>query len=201
MPADYYHVGRSPDGVSIVVAIAFSRLSGELQFEIVINEIKRTILSIGDITSYWNRFDSYISLSEQEKVRGIFNQRSFETLLEHARARLQSNAYFIEVPPLSPPPYFSHEPIDVLLSSITPPCVVEEGDMLHVYARGQHIILSSLAAIHWMKPLLEIGSCRMQENELLTGIHNGNQTMLAAGWLLSTGSCTARPCVMSGDLR
>ncbi|MYI68512.1 MAG: hypothetical protein F4103_07120 [Boseongicola sp. SB0673_bin_14] len=192
LPADYYHVGRSPEGVSVVVAIALSRQSSEEQLAAVHREIKNAIAPIEDLTPYWTNFRRAPTEAQQKNICAAFARHDYAGWLQHARARARSNGWISEVRPLGAPDIPPGE-FDLTISAEAPPQVVSAGHVLHVYARGQHIALTDEGAISWTRSLLAGDPVRLSQEEVLAGIEKRNAQMLVAAWFLATGGATADP--------
>ena len=192
LPADYYHVGRSPDGVSVVVAIALSRQSSEEQLAAVHREIKNAIAPIEDLTPYWTDFRRAPSAAQQENICATFARHDYAGWLQHARARACSNGWISEVRPLDAPDIPPGE-FDLTINTHTPPQVVNAGDTFHVYARGQHIALADEGAISWTRSLLAGDPVRLSQEKVVTGIKSRDAQMLVAAWLLATGGASTNP--------
>ena len=190
LPADYYHVGRSPEGVSVVAAIALSRQTSEEQFAAVHREIKNAIAPIEDLTPYWTDFRRAPSEAQQRDISATFSRHDYTGWLEHARARARSNGWISEVKPLGAPDVPSGE-FELTVDAQTPPQVIHAGSIFHVYARGQHIALSDEVAISWTRNLLAGNPIRLSQRQILSGIEDRDAKMLVAAWFLATGGASA----------
>lgn len=192
LPADYYHVGLSPSGVSIVAAIALSRQSSEQQLSAVFREITNSVAPIEDITPYWTNFSLAPTQRKQEKISTAFARHDYAGWLRHARARARSNGWISEIRPL-PTPRIPEGIFDLHLSdSISPQLVVGERK-LHLYAMGQHIILSDAETIEWFQRYKADKVVRLTRDEVVLGLKHRDPRMVVAAWLIASGAAVPKP--------
>lgn len=195
LPADFYHVGRSPKGMSVVVALAFSRQTNELQLASVMSEISKAVLPVEDATPYWSNFSHAPSEEQQTQTDALFSQKSYSNWLEHARARSRSNHWMAEIRPLGAP-RFPQGDFAIGLGRERPEFIDEPG-VLHLYARGNHIKLTSPDAIQWVSHLRHGGTHRLTSEAVVHGVKRRDPVFLVVAWLVATQTAQVDEIVLT----
>ncbi len=105
LPSSYFHVGQSSFGVSVVVALAFSRRNLRIQIEDIIFEYTSDI-DQEESNTYWDSFLGKFNSSLILGAKKYFSEENFDKYYEDALCRLRSNGYLVDAvkPNISPLP-------------------------------------------------------------------------------------------------
>ncbi|MEG1312702.1 MAG: hypothetical protein RSD40_00130 [Bacilli bacterium] len=139
LPADYHHVGKSIKDVSVVVALAFSRLSESLLLNEALSELKKKFPVKISPLSYYSNFS--IEVDSPDKLFEAYDDFGLTSASLHAVTRRKSNGCFTEVHPLSMISIIELEGYYVLIDNRRP-LYIRQNKVLYIYAAGHQIILS-----------------------------------------------------------
>lgn len=185
LPADYYHVGRSSHGVSIVIALALTRPNHRLQMNSALSVLDLFSHVKESAEDYYRSFESRPDPNALSTLWNTAYNIGLEKLLEHARARNRSNNYFVEVSPIDA----SHLPTEVTTYKITDKSnlqLIEYDGQLHVYSRGHYAFLSEPHHIETFKFAIKTGSFDLSQNLFQDAMLKGDKGTALLGWLIAT---------------
>ncbi|MDC9597095.1 hypothetical protein [Xenorhabdus anantnagensis] len=185
LPADYYHVGRSPQGVSVVISLALTRQNYRLQMNSALNMLGLFAPVKESAKDYRRNFESRPDPDMFPKVWNVASTIGFEKLLEHARTRNRSNNYFIEVFPIDT----SSPPTELTVFKITDKSnvqLIENEGLLHVYSRGHHASLSEPQHIETFKAAVQMGTFDFNMSLFKDAMKRGDKGTVLLGWLIAT---------------
>ena len=179
LPADYHHVGASEDGVSIVVALAFSRQSESLLLGEALRELREFVPSRTAASDYYRDFAASPEHDEGESL-ARYDRVGLHTAHRHALARRLSNNSFDEFVELTLPPIkvaaSEYVRIDV------PVEIVEADEGVYVYSSGHRAFLGSKEQIRDLHGLLAADSFAIGPDLGLDA-----EALALRAWLVATG--------------
>lgn len=185
LPADYYHVGRSLEGVSVVVAMAFSRQSLALQVDGAIKEMENFCHAPNERETYYRHFGATVADGAVAGYAQALAAIGFDGLLAHARARRRSNGSFAEILPF-PSPDLTQIPQAYRLSSLCPPQLLESQGSLHIYSGGHHAKLDAPEHIAALRHTLSLPRFDLCQRRLRDDLASGNLATAVLAWLVAT---------------
>lgn len=151
LPADYHHVGSSENGVSIVVALAFSRQTENLLLSEALRELRQLVPSRVDGWDFYRDFNANF---EHDEVEGLvrYDRVGLQTAHRHALARRRSNNSFEEITELKLPSL--EAAAGEYVWSNTPVETVEDNEGLYLYSSGHRAFLGSEEQVRDLHGLL-----------------------------------------------
>ena len=186
LPADYYHVGRSPDEVTTVVGLEFSRQSFGLQLNAAIAELQ-ALVDVPDASEIcFTDFAASTDVGHFTRTSLVLKENGIEHLLEHARARRRSNNHFAEIIPYDRP-VLPADPVRYQRSKRSPPQIIKTNGVLHLYSRGHHARLTDAADIAQLEAILSQTDFKLSRNMLRDGLAEKKLALVVLAWLVATG--------------
>lgn len=184
LPADFYHVGRSPFGVSAVVVLALSRQSPKLRLQSALDELKN-IIPMPDVGE--DLFRNFYSASNDVSATDnlpLLEPIDIGCLIRHAEARRRSNGGMAEVRmPLAKDVVELRETYKICTDC--GPVVESENAGMHIFSRGHHATLTNEDEIQTLEEILRLGIfriCDVQTNS------KSGRVMALLAWLVMTES-------------
>lgn len=184
LPANYHHVGASDAGVSILVALAFSRQSESLLLAEALSEMREWIPERLSPHSYYRDFKG--ETYSPDVLLGAYDDFSLVAASQHARAKRKSNGSFTEVHPLIFSPV-TELVGNYLLVEDRRPLPVKQGEIIYIYSAGHQAILATPALVSEFYDILRLGAFNIPP---LSGYESTNfmQSVALRAWLVTTGS-------------
>ncbi|RCW23339.1 hypothetical protein DFR48_107211 [Ciceribacter lividus] len=185
LPADYYHVGRSPHGVSIVVSLALTRNSCKHQLASAVGALDLFTHVDESADDYYRDFSSRPNPDAVANVWVKAEEIGFANLLEHARARNRSNNYLIEISPINASPL----PDEAAWFEIRDPSnlqVIEHDGSLNVYSRGHYALLYNTVDIKTFRDAIEAGRFEYSMQHFQNARRRGDRGTALLGWVIAT---------------
>lgn len=162
LPAEYYHVGESPD-ISVVAALALSKISKKKLVTYVMDEAKSEITQRINSDVDFSHFDPEPILSDFENdtfYEGLTFKSVFLNALERYTCCRNSNLHFVERPLIEDNQSFGD---DQVLTKKAPFnidfCV--QGERLYLYSRGHRFTVKAY-------PLIESLCAFIKDNDKFT---------------------------------
>lgn len=178
LPADYHHVGSSEDGVSIVVALAFSRQSESLLLGEALRELRELVPPSTASSDYYHDF---VASSVGDESLWRYDKVGLKTAQRHALARRQSNNSFDEILELTLPSIEAvvgkYVWLDVRVE------IVEAGEGVYVYSCGHRAFLGSKEQIRELNGLIA-ADCFAIGSDLGLDV----DVLALRAWLVATGA-------------
>jgi len=185
LPADFHHVGSSQDGISIVVALAFSRQSENLLLREALQEMIQLVASDISLVKYYREFAKSPNFCEDELFARV-NQVGLEMAHRHAVARRISNNSFTEIPPKLEFPNIETVPGSYMRTD-TRIEVIEAGGGAYVYSGGHRAFLVSNRQVRELNHLLS-----RSEFEIGQNLGHDAESFALRVWLTATGAAQRR---------
>lgn len=185
LPADYYHVGRSPHGVSTVISLAFTRQNHRLQMKSALSALELFAQVKESADDYYRNFETQAVPDAFSQVWSIASNIGFERLLEHARARSRSNNYFVEISPIDASP-LPNSPTAFGVIDRSNLQLIEDSRALHVYSRGHYAALSDIEHIRRFKAVAEAGTFDFNQQQFQDAMRKGDTGTALLGWTIAT---------------
>lgn len=184
LPADYHHVGSSQEGVSIVVALAFSRQSESLLLREALHELRQLVPLQIPTANYYRDFLANAEVGEYELI-ARYDRVDLTLAHQHAVARRFSNNSFDEIPELKLPTI--ETTTGNYIRSDTPIEVVKADEGTYVYSNGHRAFLNSEKQIRDLNHLLAVNEFEIGQD---LGFDVG--VMALRVWLVATGAARRR---------
>ncbi|OXS99077.1 hypothetical protein B7H23_12790 [Notoacmeibacter marinus] len=185
LPADYYHVGRSPHGVSVVVSLALTRQNHKHQMAATLAALDLFANVKESADDYYKDFSSRPDPDAFANVWAKAEEIGFANLLEHARARNRSNNYFIEVSPIDASPLPS-EAAWFEIEDASNLQLIDHNGSLNVYSRGHYASLHDPAHIKIFKDAVQTGRFEFSMRHFQDARERGDRGTALLGWLIAT---------------
>lgn len=180
LPADYHHVGSSEGGVSIVVALAFSRQSDSLLLGEALRELRELVPSRTATSNYYHDFTASLENDEDESL-GRYDRVGLNTGHRHALARRLSNGSFDEIVELRLPSIEAalgeYVWVDARIE------IVEADEGIYVYSSGHRAFLGSNEQIRDLHGLLAADRFAIR-----TDLEFDVEALALRAWLVATGA-------------
>ncbi len=183
LPADYHHIGSSRDGVSIVVALAFSRQSESLLLREALQELRQLVPSTMPLSRYYRDFVA--SADSEDDVIARYDQVGLSLAHRHAVARRLSNNSFDEIPELNIPTIEASTG-DYLRVDV-PVEIVDAEEGAYVYAGGHRAFVASEKQVQDLSHLLAETGFEIGPNLGLDA-----EALAIRVWLVATGVARRR---------
>ncbi|MET3234183.1 UNVERIFIED_ORG: hypothetical protein ABIC54_006399 [Burkholderia sp. 1263] len=187
LPANYHHVGRSEDGVSIVVALAISRKSEPQLLRDASRELQELLPPRYPQASYYQNFEG--DAGGTDEMFAAYDAIGLISALQHAQARRRSNKSFTEILPIQIAPLRNLHGVYTVRDG-REPIAIKEADGLFLYSGGHRVILKKPELIREFERIayerrFEISSHLGEYSEALMEV----EAMRA--WLVATGAACA----------
>lgn len=192
LPADYYHVGRSADGLSCVVALAFSRVTAHMAIKEAISEAERHIHSSDSESAYWTDFETATADPVIHDLSQVLEHQALRQFHAEAERRRRSNASFSEDVRLSRPDI----PIgSFCIQLIDPSMLIMEAtnEQMKVFFGGHTIITKGAQVKDILDRLGSGGKLAVNGLDLLSEFRLHSEKALLIVWLMSTGLVSIEP--------
>lgn len=185
LPADYYHVACSNSGVSVVVAVAFSKVCEYLQIKAAMSEAEEILLKGTNPSKYYKHFNAKTDNNNQPDCWRHRWSLNYKELSNRASARMFSNKCMAEIDPLKKgielvydTIYYINQYVNVVL--------LEENENLLVFSNGHFCELKENNMVKKIRKILEIGAFKFDSDK----IRDPKMVKVYAFlyWLIQTGS-------------
>jgi hypothetical protein len=186
LPANYYHVGQSMDGISCVIALAFSKQSELLQYNAALSEITKGI-SRKKFNSY-KYFSSFVCKSDidsiTEELDGGKKRLCFSGLLQRANARRKSNNSFIEILP----PDFTciDKSKQYKINPYARPRLLHEKDRVSIFSGGHDCYFTDSKNIDQINNIIDKEDFLFTLDEYKNQRQKSNKISTFLSWLIAT---------------
>lgn len=190
LPADYHHVGSSQEGVSVVVALAFSRQNENLLLREAVQELHQLVPPRIPTATYYRDFVAAPEFDESDLV-ARYDQLSLELAHRHAVARRISNNSFDEIPELDFPKIETATGSYILTDTRIE--VIEANGGAYVYSGGHRAFLNSDRQIRDLNRLLST-----REFEIGQHIGLDAESLALRVWLAAAGAAQ-RPNIFRSE--
>jgi hypothetical protein len=180
LPADYHHVGSSEEGVSVVVALAFSRQSEGLLLGEALRELRDLVPSRTAASDYYRDFNASPE-EDQDDLLARYDRVGLHTAHRHALARRLSNNSFDEIVELTLPPIEAAVGAYVRVDARVE--IVEADEGVYVYSSGHRAFLGSKEQIRDLHGLLAAEGFAIGSDLGLDA-----EALALRAWLVATGA-------------
>lgn len=192
LPADYYHVGRSADGLSCVVALAFSRVTAHMAIKEAISEAERHLHSSDNESAYWTDFEAATADPVIHELSQVLKHQALQQFHTEAEKRRRSNASFSERVGLSRPDIPSGS---FCIQLIDPSMLIIEStiEQMKVFFGGHTIKIEGGRGKEILDKLSSGGKLAVSGPDLLSEFRLRREEALLITWLMSTGLVSIEP--------
>ncbi|HWX49179.1 MAG TPA: hypothetical protein VNZ61_14070 [Roseomonas sp.] len=180
LPADYHHVGSSDEGVSLVVALAFSRQSKGLLLDKALRELCDLVPSRTAASDYYGDFTASPA-DDEDDLLTRYDRVGLHTAHRHALARRLSNNSFDEITEVSVPSIEAAVGTYVRVDARVE--IVEANEGVYVYSSGHRAFLVSKEQIRDLHRLLAADGFAIGADLGLDA-----EALALRAWLVATGA-------------